>query len=186
MRHHRGPEDADGDEEFSRVGDHGWGGDESAEEGRYVGPGEEELEAEACGDRADEDDDQRLDVTESLLLEQKQKKDVERGDENAPDQRNVEEEIQRDGRSDHLCQITGGNAHFGGDPEGDGRFLSIVEPAALCEIVPGDDSQLQRQPLEEHRHDAGEQDDREERIIVLGATRQVGGPVSGIHVADRD
>ena len=32
MWHHRGTEDADSDEEFPGVGDHGWGGDESVED----------------------------------------------------------------------------------------------------------------------------------------------------------
>ena len=185
VRHHRGAKDADGDEEFSGVGDNGRGRDESFEYRRDVRLREEKFEAEACGDRSNQDNDQCLDVTESPLLEQEEQKNVERGDENAPNQGNVEKEIQRDGGADHLGQITSGNADFGGDPEGDGRFLPVVEPAALCEIEAGDDSQLQRESLEEHRHDAGKQDDREECVIILGASGQICGPVSGIHVAHR-
>ena len=40
--------------------------------------------------------------------------------------------------------------------------------------------------LKEDRHEAGDDDDREKGVIELRASSQIGRPVAGIHVANRD
>ena len=40
--------------------------------------------------------------------------------------------------------------------------------------------------LKEDRHEAGDDDDREKGVVELRASSQIGRPVAGIHVANRD
>ena len=56
----------------------------------------------------------------------------------------------------------------------------------LREIATGDDAELRREPLQQHRHEVGEQDDAEQRVPEPRSAGEIGRPVAGIHVADGD
>ena len=64
---------------------------------------------------------------------------------------------------------------------GRGKLLA----AQFGEIAAGDDAELRRQRLEQHRDDVGDQDDPEQVVIVFGAGLDVGREVAGIHIGDR-
>jgi hypothetical protein len=57
--------------------------------------------------------------------------------------------------------------------------------AQFSEVAAGDDAELCRQRLEQHRDDIGDDDDPEQIVIVFGAGLDVGREVAGIHVRDR-
>ena len=57
--------------------------------------------------------------------------------------------------------------------------------AHFREVAAGDDAELGRQRLKQHRDQIGEQHDPEQAVAVSGAGLDVGGEVSGIHIGDR-
>ena len=98
----------------------------------------------------------------------------------------MEQQVQRDRRADDLGQVARGDGDLAEDPERDGDRLRVVVAARLREIAAGDDAELRREALEEHRHDVREQHDAEQRVAEARSAGEIGGPVAGVHVADRD
>ena len=187
VRHDGRAEDADGDVEHFVVGDDGGGGDEEVvDDGQPVGVGAEDLDAKEHADGADEGDDEGFEIAEAAVLEEQDEEDVGAGDEDAVDERDAEEELQRDGGADDFGEVAGGDGDFGEDPEGDGGAARVGLAAGLGEVALGGDAEFEREALEEDRHQVGEHDDEEQGVAVAGAAGEVGGPVAGVHVADGD
>ena len=186
VRHHGGAQDADRDVEHRRVGDDL----ASAAPARpaTVGQGRlrhDELDREADADRGHEGDDERLEVAEALVLQQQDQQHVERGEADAPDQRNPEQQVQRDGRADHLGQVAGGDGDLAEHPEHEAHGARVVVAAGLRQVAPGRDAQLEGERLQQDRHQVGDQDDAQQRVAEPRAAGEVGGPVARVHVADR-
>ena len=97
-----------------------------------------------------------------------------------------EQQVERDRRSDHLGEVARGDGDLAEHPEPDGDRPRIVVAARLREIASGDDAELGREPLQQHRHEVREQDDAEQRVPELRSAGEIGGPVAGVHVADGD
>ena len=57
--------------------------------------------------------------------------------------------------------------------------------AHFREVAAGDDAELGRQRLEQHRDQIGEQHDPEQSVAVSGAGLDVGGEIPGVHIGDR-
>ena len=145
VRHHRGAEDADGDVE------HGWveqdlrrGQEKAAHRGAGVWVGEEDLDDEQCQDGADQGDDQRLELAEAPALEHEQEKAIEAGDADAPEQWDVEEQLEGDGRTDDLGQVAGGDADLGEGPVNKGEAAAEALMAELGEVAVGGDAEFER------------------------------------------
>jgi hypothetical protein len=186
VRHHRGAEDAHGDKKHRRIRDDLELGREAAEHRHDAGFGENDFRQETPADHHNERDDERLNVAKALVLKKHHEQYVERGDAHAPDQRDAEEQIQRDGRADDFREVARADGRFAEQPEHDGDGLGVMVPAGLGEVAPGDDAELGAERLQENRHEVRDQDDGEERVAELRTAREVGGPVAGIHVADGD
>ena len=73
---------------------------------------------------------------------------------------------------------------FAQQPLGDYRAPARVQPAGLREIETAHDAEAGRQHLQEHCHQARQQHDPQQRIAEARATREIGGPVARVHVAD--
>jgi hypothetical protein len=56
----------------------------------------------------------------------------------------------------------------------------------LRQIPARDDAELYAEMLKQNRHEVGDHDDGKQRIAKFGSARQIGGPVTRVHVADRD
>jgi hypothetical protein len=151
-----------------------------------IGAGGPDLVREACADGDHQRRDDRLEQPESVPLQEEQQHDVEAGDDDAPDERDPEEELQRDRRADHLREVARGDRELAQDPEHERHRPRVVVTARLREVAPGDDPEPHRQVLQEHRHQVGRQDHEEERIAVLRAGGEVGGPVARVHVPHRN
>ena len=117
---------------------------------------------EASGDGRNERDNQRFDVTKTLLLKVKNGQHIERGNAATPHQRNTEEKLQGDGRADHLGQIARGNRDFAKNPKKPNRRRRVMIAASLREIASGGHAQFDAQMLEQDRHEVGEHDDKQE------------------------
>src|SRR6266498_2700477 len=94
--HDRGAEDADGDIEHGGVFDDFKLRHEAAEHFHEVRPRENDFQKETAADYNNQRNDQRFDVTKAFVLEIHHGQHVQRGDADAPNQRNFEEQIQRD------------------------------------------------------------------------------------------
>ena len=60
----------------------------------------------------------------------------------APDQRNAEQQIERDGRADDLGEVAGGDGELAEHPQEPDVGRRVVIAAGLGEIAPGDDPEL--------------------------------------------
>ena len=187
VRHHRCAQDSDGDVEHLGVGDdRGRGNEEVMQHRPVVGAGEEHLHAEHPRDGADQRDHQRLNVAEAPALHQENQQHVEAGDQHAIEERNVEEQVQGDGRADDLGQIACGDGDFGANPQRVAHAGAVALVAHLRQVALGGNSQLEREALQENRHQVRGHDDKEQRVAETRAAGDVGGPVAGVHVAHRD
>ena len=72
-----------------------------------------------------------------------------------------------------------------GDPHGVDQGAGEMRPAELCQALAGDDAELGRERLEQHRDQIGQHDDPEQEIAEAGAALDVGGEVARVHVGDR-
>src|SRR3954470_8653719 len=106
MRHHRGAQDPDADVQHLPIAQDlrrwyqeavGYGGELRSRE-KYFQP-------EADSDYSDQCDDQRLDVSETAVLQVKNEKYIQRRDADADKQRNVKQQLQSNGRADDFRQI---------------------------------------------------------------------------------
>jgi hypothetical protein len=55
--------------------------------------------------------------------------------------------------------------------------------AGLGQIPAGGDAELDAQMLEKDRHEVRDHDDGKQGVAELSAARQIGGPVSRVHIA---
>ena len=151
VRHHRRAEDADRDVEHVRVAQDLGARDEADRDRRQVGPRQPELDRERPGDQHDQRDDERLDVAEAAVLQEQHDQHVERREADAPDQRQAEQQVERDGRADHFGEIAGGDRDLAEDPQHDrrpaasscrgrpargrGRWRCRAAPASACSRI---------------------------------------------------
>ncbi len=153
MRHHRRAENADGNVQHCGIGDdRRRGHDKVAEDRPIIGPRKKHLHAEERDDGSDERDDQRLDITESPALQDQDEQDVEPGDEHAVKQRNVEEKLESDGRTDDLGKIACCDGNLGHHPKHEAHLASITLVAKLRQVALCGHAQLERQALQQNRH----------------------------------
>ena len=71
-------------------------------------------------------------------------------------------------------------------PQRIGRPARIGVAAGLRQVAAGGDGEARAQRLQHDRHDVGDERDDEQRVAELGAAGERGGPVAGVHVADRN
>ena len=186
VRHNRRADDADADVKHLLIRDDVRPRHESEHHADEAGFGKDQFSGEASGDGRDERDDQRLDVTKALLLEVKNGQHIERGNAATPHQRNTEEKLQGDGRADDFGQIARGNGDFAKNPKKPNCRRRVMIAAGLREIASRGDAELDAQMLKQDRHEIGEHDDKQQRVAKFRAACQVGRPIAGVHVTDRD
>ena len=113
MRHHRGADDADGDEHHSFL----------AQPRRKQGPTDfqklrlglrqdEEFDEVASADSHHQQQNERFDGSHSEPLQGQQQQYIQPCDEHGPEERDVEHEVQRDSAAEHFGQVAGGNGNF--------------------------------------------------------------------------
>ena len=187
MRHHGRADDADRDVEHLRIGDDLGRGQEAAEQRDATGGAAAAIwiaKQVAMTIRSAMMKASRK--RKPAIHQEKQQERVERRDQRAADQRNAEEQLQRDGRADHLGQVAGDDRRLAGEPEHQIDRPRVVVAAGLREIAAGDDAEPRGERLQQDRHQVRQQDDGEQRVAELRAAGDVGRPVARVHVADRD
>src|SRR6266576_1378574 len=90
-------QDPDRDVELVRIGENRRARQKSSEYRADVGLGDENLEQETARDGRDQRNDERFEQEKAFLLHVEDDQYIERCDRDAPRQRNVEQQIERDG-----------------------------------------------------------------------------------------
>jgi hypothetical protein len=161
-------------------------GHESEQHAGKAGFGEKQFEGEAGADGNDQRDDESFDIAEAFVLEIENSKDIQAGNHATPDERNAEEELEPDGRTDNFGEIARSDRDFAKNPKEPNNGRGVVIAASLGEIAARDDAKLDAEMLEQNRHQIRHHDDEEEGVAELGAAGKVGGPVAGVHITDGD
>src|SRR5438105_12447193 len=117
MRHDGGAENSDGDVKHVSVAHDFRAGKKSAKHIAEVRVRENNLKKKTAANCQDQDDNQRLDVTEAFLLQIEHGQNVQRGNANPDHERNFKKQIQGNGRTDHFGQIAGANRQFAKKPK---------------------------------------------------------------------
>jgi len=147
VRHDRGAEDADGDvEHFAITEDLGVGkknvGGLKPERTR-----EKDLVGEAGGDGEDERDDEGFQHAKAAALEQEDDKNVEGGENNAEKERNVKQELERNGGTEDLGEIAGCDGNLADEPEENRGATRISLAARLGKVAAGNNAEFGGQGL---------------------------------------
>ncbi len=137
-------------------------------------------------DGPDQRNHQRLHVAEAPALDHENQQHVQAGDQHAVEERNVKQQVQRNGRADHLGQVAGRNGDLRAHPQRKAHPAPIALVAKLRQVPLRGHAQLQAQALQQNRHQVRRHDDEQQRIAEARAAGDVGGPVAGVHVAHRD
>src|ERR1700733_3292691 len=146
----------------------------------------EYLDEIACADGRDQQQDHCFDCAHAKALQSKKQKYVKAGDDDRPEQWNVEEEVEGNGTAEDLGEIAGADGDFAHQPVGPARPRRVPVAAALGKVFAGDDAEARGNHLHKDGHQAGEADDPQQTVLELSAALEIGAPVAGIHVADAD
>ena len=160
-------------------------GHKAARNAEEVGPRQNDFDQVAKPDRADERDHDRFEIAEALLLQVEDRQDVERRQANAPKQRNMKEQVQRDGGADDLGQIACRNGNFATHPQGQARAARVVVATGLRQIALRHQPEPRGEGLQQDRHQIRHQQHEHELVSEARASGDVGGPVARVHVAHR-
>ena len=102
---HRRPQDSDGDISVGGIGDDPGLRHEARDHIGDDGLGDGDLEEEASRDQPDQRDDEGLELTEAVTLQQEDDEDVQRRHANSQQHRHAEQKVERDGGADDLRQV---------------------------------------------------------------------------------
>ncbi len=150
------------------------------------GFGPDNLDAETAGHHGDQREHEGLDGADAEALEPEQQQGIGGGEQDADQQRNVEQQVEPDGRAQDFGQVAGGDGDFAQPPQGEVDAARIGFAAGLGQVAAGDDAEAGAEGLQQDGHGVRHHQDPEQSIAEAGAAFEVGGPVAGIHVADAD
>ena len=187
MRHHSRADDSDRDIQHAGL----------TKVGRNQGPAHfqearpglrqnEDLDEVAHRDRGDQQNDHGLDGAHPESLQGEEQQHVQAGDDDRPEERDMEQQVEGDGAAQHFRQVACADGHFAHQPVGPARPPRIPVAAALGEVLAGHHAESRGNYLHENGHQAGQADHPQQPVLELSATLQVRPPVAGVHVANAD
>ncbi len=147
--------------------------------------GNEHLDEVAKADQAHHAADDQLDRPEAEALEHQDAVGHDRGDDHAGEERHLEQQRQPDGAAEKLGKIGRHGGDLADDPHRPDDRARKLLAAHFRQVAAGDDAELGRKRLEQHRDQVGEQHHPEQPIAVFRARLDVGREVPGVHVGDR-
>ena len=141
--------------------------------------------AKRAGDPEDQQDHERLDVAELVLLQPEHQQHVGRRQAHAP----RSSAARTAGSARSPTPITSARSQAAIAISHSTHRTSVVAArvavaAGLRQVAAAGDPEPRRQRLQQDRHQVRQQDDAEQRVAVLRAAGEVGRPVPRIHVAD--
>src|SRR5437667_10490129 len=116
-RQHGGAEDSDGDVEHAAITENLRRGDkEPLHDAEHARPRKKNFKPEANADGSYENDYHCFQKTKAPLLEAEDYQNIQPGDANAPHDRDLKQDIERDGQTNHLVEIAGANSNLRNSP----------------------------------------------------------------------
>ena len=185
VRHNRGAENTDGDEEHLRVGHNFEPGDEAAHDSAEARPDENDFNQITGPDDADQCDDDDFEKAEAPMLQVKDGQNVERRQAHSPGEGKPEKQVEGDGGADDLRQVASGNRDFAEDPKPYRCAPRIVGSARLGEVPLRHNAEPHGERLQEQRHQVRQHQDGDQTVGEARASRNVRRPVARVHVANR-
>ena len=108
-----------------------------------------------------------------------------RGHRHSGEQRHVQQQSKTDGAAEKFGEIGRHGGDLADDPHRPNDRPRKMIAAQFREVAAGDDAELGRQGLEQHRDHVGEQHHPEQAVAVLCPGLDVGGEVPRVHIGDR-
>src|SRR5262249_478399 len=186
VRHHRCSHDADGELEHLRISHNFGRWRETKDHPAPVGIGEGNLNGKTGGNYAEQGHHERFDPAKAQLLHGQNKKNIERSDDDADFQRNVEKKIEADRGAYHFGKVRRTDGDLGQQPKRKRHGAGKGVAAGLGEIAPGADPQPRAERLQQDCHEVRKQRDREQHVAELRAAGERSRPIARVHVADGD
>ncbi len=161
-------------------------GDQAAEHfaRRWLGP--QHLNTEAARHDRDEGQDEGFDGADAEALKPEQEQGIGGGDQHAEQERDVEQQVEPDGRAQNFGQIAGRNGDLAKAPEDQVDLSGIGFAAGLGQVAPTHNAEPGAQSLEQNGHGVGHNQDPQELVAETRAAFKVSGPVARVHVAHAD
>ena len=106
------------------------------------------------------------------------------GDEPGGQERNAEEEIEAERRTDELRDVGRHRHRLGLDPEAPRDRAGVVVAAQLRQVAVGDHPELRGEVLDQHRHQVRGEHDPEQEVAEAGAALDVRCEVARVDVRD--
>ena len=116
-----------------------------AEDRRDVRLRKDNLREKAAANRHDERHHQRFDVAKSFVLQIHHRQHVERGNADAPHERNAKEQIQGNRRPDDFGEVARTDGQLTQNPQAEGDWSGIVISTGLRQIASRHDAKLRAQ-----------------------------------------
>ncbi len=186
VRHHRRAEDADRQVQrlLAAQGVPGWpqaGGDI-----RPVGADQHQFDEETRADGRDQPQHYGLQAAEVGALQGQHDQGIEGGEDHPGGNRDAQQQVEGQRRAEHLGKVGGDDRQFRQQPLATRHARAIALPGELREVAAGGDPQARTEALQEHPGKARQHHHEQQRVAEARARLDGGGPVAGVHVADRD
>ena len=146
---------------------------------------DEHLDEVAERDDADHAADDQLDRPEAEAFEHQDAVGHDRGDDHPGEQRHLKQQGEPDGAAEELGEIGRHGGDLADDPHRQHDRPRKLLAAHFGEVAAGDDAELGRERLEQHRDQIGEQHHPEQAVAVFRPGLDVGREVARVHVGDR-
>ncbi len=141
-----------------------------------------DLEDKAQANDGNQEQDKALEFSHPEILNREEQHGVERGNNDAHQEGQPEEQIESYGGSEDLGQIARGDRDFCQDPEKVCNRSRVVVSAGLGEVPTRHDAKPRGQGLEKKGHHVGRQQDPQQLIPETGAGFEISRPVARVHV----
>ena len=150
-----------------------------------VDRGDDHLDEIAKGDRGDERADDQFGRAEAAALEHQDAVGEDARDAHAGEQRDMQQERKADRAAEEFGEVRRHRRDLADDPQRPDHWFWETLAAEFGQIASGDDAELGRQRLEQHRRHAGRQHHPQEGVAVFRPGPDVGGEIAGVHIGDR-
>ena len=154
---------------------------------RAVGGG---ADAQRLIQKAQEDDpeqrgDRQLEAAEAVRLQLEDRECDHAGHQAGGEQRHAEKQVQPERGAEELGDVGRHRHDLRLHPHAPRKRAGEAFAHDLGIVAVGDDAQLGREVLDQHRHHVRQQDDPQQQVAELRAAFDVGGEVARIDIGDR-
>ena len=182
VRHHGRADDADREVERAAAAQ---AGQEAAQRAVRRRADAQRLIQEAGEDDPEQRGDRQLEAAEAVRLQLEDRERDHAGDQAGGEQRHAEEQVQPERGAEELGDVGRHRHDLGLHPHAPGERAREALAHDLGIVAVGDDPELGREVLDQHRHHVRQQHDPQQQVAELRAAFDVRGEVARVDVGDR-